>query len=91
LLMPPEVTGAMQAFRVVRPLLLAIGGTLPVLAARAAAGAGRSALVAAGAAAVTVTIGFALFVAWLWQRDKLQDLLQATVNPTGGGARAPRP
>ena len=91
LLMPPEVTGAMQAFRVVRPLLLAIGGTLPVLAARAAADAGRSALVGAGAAAVTVTIGFALFVAWLWQRDKLQDLLQATVNPTGGGARAPRP
>ena len=47
--MPPEVTGAVQAFRVVRPLFLAIGGTLPVLAARAAENAGGSAV--AGAAA----------------------------------------
>jgi hypothetical protein len=79
LLMPPEVTGAFQAFRVVRPLLLAIAGTLPVLAARAAANAGASALAGAGAAAGGVTLGFVLVVGWLWQRDKLQGVLQSAV------------
>jgi hypothetical protein len=79
LLMPPEVTGAFQAFRVLRPLLLAIAGTLPVLAARAAANAGASALAGAGAATGGVTLGFVLVVGWLWQRDKLQGVLQAAV------------
>jgi hypothetical protein len=87
LLMPPEVTGALQAFRVVRPILLALAGTLPVLAARAAADAGASALVAAGAATAGVACGFALFVLWLWQRDKLQAVLQARVEPAGGRRR----
>jgi hypothetical protein len=76
LLMPPEVTGAFQAFRVARPLLLALAGTLPVLAARAAADQGTSALAAAGAAAVAVGIGFLLVVGWLWQRDRLQAVLK---------------
>ena len=66
LLMPPEVTGAVQAFRVVRPLFLAIGGTLPVLAARAATNAGGSAVAGAAAAAGGVTVGFVLVVGWLW-------------------------
>jgi len=86
LLMPPEVTGAFQAFRVVRPLLLAIAGALPVLAARAAADAGGSALAGAGAAAGGVTVGFVLVVLWLWQRDKLQDVLQASVARPRGAA-----
>lgn len=84
LLMPPEVTGAFQAFRVVRPLLLAIAGTLPVLAARAAADAGGSALAGAGAATAGVTVGFVLVVLWLWQRDKLQHVLQANVARSRG-------
>lgn len=79
LLMPPEVTGAFQAFRVVRPLLLAIAGAMPVLAARAADDAGGSAVGGAAAATVGVTVGFVLVVLWLWQRDKLQDVLQASV------------
>ena len=84
LLMPPEVTGAVQAFRVVRPVLLAIGGTLPVLAARAAENAGASAVAGAAAAAGGVTVGFVLVVGWLWQRDKLQAALRSNVARSPG-------
>ena len=84
LLMPPEVTGAVQAFRVVRPLFLAIGGTLPVLAARAATNAGGSAVAGAAAAAGGVTVGFILVVGWLWKRDTLQAALQANVARSRG-------
>jgi hypothetical protein len=84
LLMPPEVTGAYQAFRLARPVLLALGGTLPVLAARAAASANGYVLQAAGAASGGVALGFAVFVLWLWQRDKLQAVLQAAVERPGG-------
>ena len=59
---------------------------LPVLAARAAADAGGSALAGAGAAAGGVTVGFVLVVLWLWQRDKLQDVLQASVDRPRGAA-----
>jgi hypothetical protein len=86
LLMPPEVTGAWQAIRVIRPLLLTLVGTLPVLAARAADRAGSSAAAAAGAATAGVTVGFLLVIAWLWQRDKLQAALQANVSRSRGGA-----
>jgi hypothetical protein len=79
MLMPPEVTGAYQAFRIARPLVLAIAGTLPVLAARAAAGAGGSALDAAGTATVAVGAGFGVFVLWLRHREALQAFLQASL------------
>ena len=82
--MPPEITGAVQAFRVARPFLLAVASTLPVLAARAAANAGASADGGAFAASTLVVAGFVIFVLWLWQREKLQVVLQQVVNPTGG-------
>jgi len=81
MLMPPEVTGAYQAFRIARPLVLAIAGTLPVLAARAAAGAGGSATATAGIAALAVVAGFGVFVAWLHSREALQQALQAAFAP----------
>jgi len=81
LLMPPEVTGAYQAFRIARPLVLAIAGTLPVLAARAADGAGGPAVAVAGTATLAVAAGFGVFVAWLRSREALQKALQAAVNP----------
>jgi hypothetical protein len=84
LLMPPEVTGAFQAFRIARPLLLALAGTLPVLAARAAAHQGDSAIAGAGAAAAGVAVGFLLILAWLWKREKLQAAMQASVSRPGG-------
>jgi hypothetical protein len=80
-LMPPEVTGAFQAFRIARPLVLAIGGTLPVLAARAAAGAGGPPVAAAGAATLAVVAGFSVFVGWLRHREALQQGLQAVLVP----------
>ena len=84
LLMPPEVTGALQALRVARPFLLATAGTLPVLAGRAAFEAGRPPVAAAGAAAGAVGVLFALFVAWVWQREKLAAATRAVVNAPGG-------
>jgi hypothetical protein len=81
LLMPPEVTGAYQAFRIARPLVLALAGTLPVLAARAADGAGGPAVAVAGTAALAVVAGFGVFVMWLRSREALQQALQAAVNP----------
>jgi hypothetical protein len=81
LLMPPEVTGAYQAFRIARPLFLAIAGTLPVLAARAADNAGGSALAAAGATTLAVLAGFGVFVAWLRSREAMQRALQDALAP----------
>jgi hypothetical protein len=86
LLMPPEVTGAWQAVRVVRPLLLTLVGTLPVLAARAAADGGGAAAAGAAAATAGVAVGFALVIAWLWQRDKMQTALRANVARPRGAA-----
>jgi hypothetical protein len=85
LLMPPEVTGAYQAFRIARPLLLAIGGTLPVLAARAADGSGGPALAIAGATSLAVVAGFGLFVAWLRSREALQRALEGALAPKKDG------
>jgi hypothetical protein len=81
LLMPPEVTGAYQAFRIARPIVLAIGGTLPVLAARAAANGGGQAVAAATSATVVVLGAFGVFVVWLRNREALQLMLQTAVNP----------
>jgi len=84
LLMPAEVTGLFQAFRVARPFLLSTAGALPVLAARAAADAGRSPVDAAASVGGLMTFVFALFVVWVWQRDKLQAAMSAAVNASGG-------
>jgi len=84
LLMPPEVTGALQAFRVARPFLLAVAGTLPVLVARAAHDAGRPVLPAAGLAGGAVGVGFALFVMWVWKREAIAAATRAAVNAPGG-------
>jgi hypothetical protein len=85
LLMPPEVTGAFQAFRLARPILLTLAGTLPVLAARAAAGAGGSPAAAAAAATAAVAVGFSLVTVWLWKRDTLQSALRAQVSRVEAG------
>jgi hypothetical protein len=85
LLMPPEVTGAFQAFRLARPILLTLAGTLPVLAARAAERAGGSPVGAAAAATAAVAVGFGLVTVWLWKRDNLQAALRAQVARAGAG------
>jgi hypothetical protein len=55
-----------------------------VLAARAVANVGGYVYQAAGATFAAVSLGVAVFVLWLWQRDKLQAVLQAAVERPGG-------
>ena len=65
----PTVANVKLAVRVAGPLILAVAGVLPVLAAHASADRGRSAVVgAAPAAAVVLMVTFAVG-AWLGRKD----------------------
>ncbi|HEY8527937.1 MAG TPA: hypothetical protein VIL48_23435 [Acidimicrobiales bacterium] len=79
-LVPPEVAGMRVLVRSVWPLVLAVGGTLPVLAARAAADGGGSPWAAAGNAAVGVVIGFAVVAWWVRRRDDLHAAWKAALD-----------
>jgi hypothetical protein len=78
---PPEVAGLGLVIRSAWPLVVAVGGTLPVLAARAAADAGRSPTGAAAGAGVGIALAFALIVAWVRQRDDLRAAWALATNP----------
>jgi hypothetical protein len=79
-LMPPEVAGMRIVLRAAWPPALAVLGTLPVLAARAAAENGRPAASAAGAAAVGVAVVFVLVAAWLRMRDRMHAWWKAAMD-----------
>ncbi|HLM29817.1 MAG TPA: hypothetical protein VK360_07835 [Acidimicrobiales bacterium] len=79
-LVPPEVAGMRIVVRAVWPPALATLGTLPVLAARAAADNGRPAASAAGAAAVGVVAVFVLVAGWVRTRDRLHAWWKAAMD-----------
>jgi hypothetical protein len=81
-LVPPEVAGMRIVVRAVWPPALAVLGTLPVLAARAAAENGRPAASAAGAAAVGVVVVFVLVGSWVRSRDRMHAWWRAAMDQT---------
>ena len=79
-LVPPEVAGMRIVARAAWPLALAVLGTLPVLAARAAAENGRPVPSAAGAATVGVVVMFVLVGGWLRMRDRMHAWWKAAMD-----------
>jgi hypothetical protein len=80
-LVPPEVAGMRVVARSAWPLVLAIAGTLPVLAARAAADGGDgSPYAAAGNAAVAAVVVFGLVAWWVRKRDHLHAAWKAALD-----------
>ncbi len=68
-ILPPEVAGMRVVVRAVWPLVVAVVGTLPVLAARAALDADASEVAAALQAGMGVALVVALVVAWVRYRE----------------------
>jgi hypothetical protein len=68
-LMPPEFAGMKLAFRTAWPMIVAIIGTLPVVAARRAHTNGMSPIPAAAQAGVAALLVAAMTVAWLRFRE----------------------
>jgi hypothetical protein len=79
-LVPPEVAGMRVVLRSVLPLALAIGGTLPVLAARSAADHGQQPALAAANVGVAAVAGFALVAYWVRKRDDLHAAWKAALD-----------
>ncbi len=79
-LVPPEVAGIRVVLRSVLPLALAIGGTLPVLAARSAADHGQQPALAAANVGVAAVAGFALVAYWVRKRDDLHAAWKAALD-----------
>ena len=70
-LAPPEAQGMRLAFRTAWPPALAVIGTLPVLAARAAEEAGKPAAPAAATATLGVAALFVVVCGWVRMRDEI--------------------
>jgi hypothetical protein len=70
---PPEAQGMRLAFRTAWPPALATAGTLPVLAARAAADAGDPAAPAAVTVGLVVAVGFVLVCGWVRLREQISE------------------
>jgi hypothetical protein len=73
---PPEAQGMRLAFRSAWPPALAIAGTLPVLAARAAIESGDPGAPAAVTATLGVAVVFTLVCGWVRLRDDIGDYFQ---------------
>lgn len=70
-LLPPEIAGARSAYRTALPPLLAVLGTLPLLAAKAAHDDGLDPVEAAGVLTVLVVAVAGLVVGWVRVREPL--------------------
>jgi hypothetical protein len=68
-LLPPEMAGMKVAARTAWPLIVAVIGSLPVLAAQRADTTGHDGLLAAGQAAIAAMIVVAGTVAWVRFRE----------------------
>ena len=82
---PPEAQGMRLAFRTAWPPGLAVIGTLPVLAARAATEAGDPASPAALTVALGITIGFVLVCGWVRLRDEIGTWFSQQMEQPGAG------
>jgi hypothetical protein len=69
-ILPPEVAGLRVVVRAIWPLVVAVVGTLPVVAARAALDAEANEVAAALQAAMAVALLSALVVAWVRYRER---------------------
>jgi hypothetical protein len=90
-LVAPEAAGLGLVLRTAIPPALAIVGTLPVLAARAAVDGGRPVLPAAGYASLGVLLAFTLVAGWVRLRHDIHAWLQsqAELQKKSGGASDP--
>jgi hypothetical protein len=79
-LVPPEVNGMRVVIRSVWPLVLAVGGTLPILAARSAADGGDQPAVAALNVAVVAVMVFGVVAYWVRKRDHLHAAWRAALD-----------
>lgn len=70
--LPPEVAGMREVFRTVKPLAVAISGSLPVLAARSAVRHGHQPIPPALQAAVAVGLVIAAVAWWARKRDDIK-------------------
>jgi hypothetical protein len=77
----PEVAGVRLVVRTAWPIVLSIGGTLPILAARAASDAGSDPVAGAAAAGLAVAVAFSAVAAWVRKRDALQAAWAAATDP----------
>jgi hypothetical protein len=90
----PEAAGMGLVLHTALPPALAIGGTLPVLAARSAEASGRPPLEAAGSVAMAVVLVFVMVAAWVrvrheikgWMDSQAESQSGRQAEPTGGGA-----
>lgn len=80
-LAPPEVAGVRLVVRTAWPVVLSIGGTLPILAARAASEAGGDPAGGAASGALAVAVGFVAVTAWARKRDALRAAWAAATDP----------
>jgi hypothetical protein len=78
---PPEVAGMRIVARTAWPIVLAVGGTLPVLAARAATDAGGSPELAAAQSGMLAVAVFAVVCGWVLKRDAIHEAWAAVVDP----------
>jgi hypothetical protein len=84
-LLPPEVAGIRLAFRTGWPPALAVIGTLPVLAARAAARNDMPAAQGALAAGVGVLILFVVVCGWVRMRSRIHAWFKAQMELANRG------
>jgi len=71
-MLPPEIAGVREVLRTVRPLLVAVAGSLPVLAARSAARHGNGPIPPALQASVAVALVIAAVAWWARKRDEVR-------------------
>ena len=71
-LMPPEVAGTANVIKAIWPVLVAIVGQLPLVAAQAAAEKGQGAEAAAARTAIAVLLVVGLVGAWVHRRDAIR-------------------
>lgn len=76
-MLPPEIAGIREVFRTVRPLIVAVSGSLPVLAARAAARLDHQPVPPALQAVVAVALVIAGVAWWARKRDDVKSKASA--------------
>ena len=71
-LMPPEVAGTANVIKAIWPVLVAVIGQLPLVAAQAAVEKGQGAEAAAARTAIGVLLAVGLVGAWVHRRDAIR-------------------